>query len=103
MSDNLQKLYISLFSQSDSRTHLCYVRIPVFTVWKVFGSHVFSNKRRLTGNRPGSERRETGRKKLLPQHLYLKWTRVLAKIDSSTEARVLVRSPNANTLTVSEI
>ena len=68
MGDNLQKLYISLLSQSDSRTHLCYVRIPVFTVWKVFGSHVFSNKRRLTGNRPGSERRETGRKKLLPQH-----------------------------------
>ena len=24
---------------------------------------------------------------------YIKWTRVLAKIDSSTEARVLVRSP----------
>ena len=70
MSDNLQKLSISWFSQSDSRTHLCYVRIPVFTVWKVFGSHVFSNKRRLTGNRPGSERRETGRKKLLPQHPY---------------------------------
>ena len=33
-------------------------------------SHVLLNKRRLTGNRPGSERRETGRKKLLPQHPY---------------------------------
>ena len=41
-------------------------------VWKLFASHVLLNKRRLTGNRPGSARRETGRKKSLPQHPYLK-------------------------------
>ena len=35
-----------------------------FTVWKLFGSHVFLSKRRLTGNRPRSTRRETGRKKI---------------------------------------
>ena len=40
-------------------------------VWKLFGSHVLLNKRRLTGNQPGSTRRETGRKKSLPQHPYL--------------------------------
>ena len=39
-------------------------------VLKLFASHVLLNKRRLTGNRPGSARRETGRKKLLPQHPY---------------------------------
>ena len=39
-------------------------------VWKLFASHVLLNKRRLTGNRPGSARRETGRKKSLPQHPY---------------------------------
>ena len=39
-------------------------------VWKLFGSYVLLNKRRLTGNRPGSARRETGRKKSLPQHPY---------------------------------
>ena len=37
-------------------------------VWKLFGSYVLLNKRQLTGNRPGSARRETGRKKSLPQH-----------------------------------
>ena len=31
-------------------------------VWELFASHVFLNKRRLTGNRPGSARRETGSK-----------------------------------------
>ena len=60
---------------------MCYVRIPVFTVWKVFGSHVFLNKRRLTGNRLGSERRETGRKKLLPQHPYLRETYKVAELN----------------------
>ena len=33
-------------------------------VRKLFGSHVLLNKRRLTGNQPGSTRR----KKSLPQH-----------------------------------
>ena len=33
-----------------------------FTVWKLFGSHVLLNKRRLTGNQPGSTRHETGGK-----------------------------------------
>ena len=29
-----------------------------FTVWKLFGSHVFLNRGWLTGNRPGSTRCE---------------------------------------------
>ena len=33
-------------------------------VWKLFGSHALLNKRRLTGNRLGSTRCETGRKKI---------------------------------------
>ena len=53
------------FSQSNSRTHLCHVRILVLQYGKLFVSCVL---RRLTGNRPGSTRRETGRKKTLPQH-----------------------------------
>ena len=67
MSDNLQKPCISLFSQSESRTHPCHVSIQY---GRLFGSNVLLNKRRLTGNRPGSARRETGRKKSLPQHQY---------------------------------
>ena len=39
---------------------MCCVRI----CGKLFGSHGLLNKRRLTGNRPGSTRRETGRKKI---------------------------------------
>ena len=70
MSDNLEKPYISSFSQSESRPHLCHVRIPVLQYGKVFGSHVLLNKRWLTGNRPGNTRRETGREKSLLQHLY---------------------------------
>ena len=47
-------------------------------VWKLFVSYVLLNKRRLTGNRPGSARRETGRKKSLPQHPYkLPWLYLL--------------------------
>ena len=73
MSDNLEKPYISSFSQSESRIHLCHVRIPVLQYGKVIGSDVLLNKRRLTGNRSGSTiaRHETGRKKTLPQHPYL--------------------------------
>ena len=36
----------------------------LFTVWKLFGSHVLLNKRWLTGNRLGNKRQETRRKKI---------------------------------------
>ena len=52
--------YVSMFSQSESKTHLCHVRIP--------GSHVLLNKRLLTSNHSESTRLETGRKTLLLQH-----------------------------------
>ena len=41
-------LSILSFSQSNSRTHLCHVRIPVLQHGKLFGSHVLLNKRQLT-------------------------------------------------------
>ena len=53
MSDNLELLCISLFSQSESRTHLCHVRICVLQYGRLFGSHVLLNKRWLTVNRRG--------------------------------------------------
>ena len=53
---------------------MCCVRVPGFTVWKLFGCLALLNKSRLTGNRPGSTRRETGRKKSLPQHPYARET-----------------------------
>ena len=65
MSDNLEKPYILSFSLSELRTHLRHVRIPILQYGKVFGFHVLLNKRWLTGNRPGSTRRETGRKKAI--------------------------------------
>ena len=76
MSDNSElpgyavfyPLGISLFSQSESRTHPFHVRILVLQYGRLIASYVLLNKRWLTGNRPGSTRRETGRKKSLLQH-----------------------------------
>ena len=47
---------------------MCHVNIPVLQYGRLFGSHVLLNKIWLTGNRLGNARRETERKKSLPQH-----------------------------------
>ena len=44
--------------------HICVMLEFLFYIWKTFGSYVLLNKRQLTGNRLGSLRRETGRKKI---------------------------------------
>ena len=43
---------------NQNRGHICVMLAEfLIKVWKLFGSHVFLNKRRLTGNRPGSTTR----------------------------------------------